>query len=409
MNFFLYDLKRIFASKTLVILALLSPALVIVILATVFFPMIGTAQSINFNLAICNEDKSDDVNQFVNQLVNSQALSEIVNPYPVSSVEVGLELIENNSVSVLIHIPDNLLSDIREGKEVDVSIYSTENHSMESELVSMILDTSLNIVGQGQNVVGTSYDVLLDKGVDKVSTDYFIDEITSEVISDYMSRRDIIGESGTVSPVGEYMPVEYYLSAVFTIFVCLTMLPLIHFTSSDLSSSIIKRGLLSGITSTNFFISRILSGAVLIFLVQIMILPTSLGLKFFDYILGGNYGSHYFALFICIILSSLCFSSLSFLLSLTLKNERLSLWMGFYLSIFLCFISGAIIPSSILPSFLVSIGLFSPARYCMRALSNSLFNFKFDSFIDNAVIIFCFFTLFFIISFFLFKRRENMK
>lgn len=375
MRFLTYDLKRMFSGKTMVLMCILSPIIVVMIFSLVIAPMLFTANGLYFNLAICNEDKNEEVNQFIRQMVNSQALADIVDMYPVNSVDIGLELVEKDDVSVLIHIPENLFEDIRNGNEISVPVYAKKSHALESKLISMTLNSSLALVGKSQNVMEAAKNMVIDLGETEENARIFLNDTTDSAIRDYMNRREVFGEGGTLSPMGEYMPVEYYLSAIFSLFAALSMLPIIHFTAVDVSGAILRRGLLCGMGSVRFFITRIVSGACFILLVQLMLFPTSFLLRIAGDILGGVYVSSFIALFISIVISSFCYSSFAFFIATLLPNEKTALWTGFFLSLAMAIVCGALLPESMLPTWSTTIGKWLPLRSSMRMLSVSLFKY----------------------------------
>ncbi len=405
MRFLLFDLKRIFSGKGLVLMCLLSPILVVLLFSTVVAPMIFTAKGLHFNLAICDEDKSEEVNQFINQMINSQALADIVDVYPVSTVDIGLELVEDGEVSVLIHIPNNFFNDLRKGEDLNVPVYATKSHSLESRIIAMSLNSSLSLVGKSQNVMEAARLILIDKGASEGIAEEFLDINTETAISDYMNRREVFGEGGTLSPLGEYLPVEYYLSAIFSIFAALSILPIIYFSAVDISGAILKRGLLCGMGAFKFFYSRILSGFIFILLVQFMLFPTSVLLGTASDVLGGTYANNFLALFTTLILSSLCYSSLALLIATLLPDKKTSLWIGFLLVLVMAIFCGALIPESVLPSWTVSFGKWLPMSYSMRMLSMSLFNFDSTVFIKDTFKILSFGAFFLFIGFIKLRRR----
>ena len=404
MRFLLFDLKRIFSGKGLVLMCLLSPILVVLLFSTVVAPMIFTAKGLHFNLAICDEDKSEEVNQFINQMINSEALADIVDVYPVSNVDIGLELVENGEVSVLIHIPNNFFNDLRKGENLNVPVYATKSHSLESRIIAMSLNSSLSLVGKSQNVMEAARLILIDKGASEGVAEEFLDINTETAISDYMNRREVFGEGGTLSPLGEYLPVEYYLSAIFSIFAALSILPIIYFSAVDISGAILKRGLLCGMGAFKFFYSRIISGFIFILLVQFMLFPTSFLLGTASDVLGGTYANNFLALFTTLILSSLCYSSLALLIATLLPDKKTSLWIGFLLVLVMAIFCGALIPESILPSWTVSLGKWLPMSYSMRMLSMSLFNFDSTIFIKDTFKILSFGAFFLFIGFIKLRR-----
>lgn len=385
MRFLLYDLKRMFSGKALVFLCLLSPIIVVFIFSTVVSPMIYTAKGLHINLAICDEDKSDTVNEFITQMVNSQALADIVTVYPVETVELGTQLIENGDISVLIHIPVGLFDSIAEGNEVKVTIYSTKSHSFEANLISMTLSSSLSVVGKGQNIIEAARTVLVEKGETQEDSQKFLDDSTNSAINQFMNRRNILGSGGPISPVGEYLPVEYYLSAIFSLFAALSMLPIIHFSAVDCQGAILRRGLLCGIGTTRFFTARIISGTIFIALVQLMLFPSSLLLRLAGDVLGGTYANNLSALAVALALSSVCFSALALTIATWLPKEKTALWAGFFLVLVMAVFCGALIPEGALPKLAIAVGKWLPLRASMRMLSVSLFDYDRSIFLQDVL------------------------
>lgn len=375
MRFMIYDLKRMFSGKALVLMCLMSPIIVVFVFSTIIAPMVFTAKGLHFNLAICNEDKGQEVNQFITQMVNSKSLVDMVSAYPVSTVEAGLELVEAGDVSVLVHIPQNLFSEMQKGSAVTVSIISTKAHSLEASLISMTLDSSLSIVGQGQNVVEAAKTMLIEKGESEASANAYSEASMSSAINDYMNRREVLGEGGPLSLTGEYLPVEYYLAAIFSLFAALSMLPLIHFSSVDVMGAILRRGLLCGIGIKRFFSARIISGTIFIVLVQTMLFPTAALLHLAGDTLGGAYANNLPALMLAILLSSICYTALSLAIATWLPNEKTALWVGFYFVLGMAVVCGALLPESALPKWVSAVGKWFPMRASLRTLSLSLFHY----------------------------------
>ena len=206
-RFFLFDIKRIFSRPSLIALCLLSPLAVILIFSMVVSPMLYTGRGISFNVALCNEDKSAEVKDFINQLVNSHALAELVSVYPVDTVEKGIQLAEGGKVSVLVHVPKGIFSEIRAGRASKATVYGTPAHALETELISMTLGSSLTLVGKGQNIMETAKSLLLEKGFSQEESEEFLKSSTSAAVKVYMDRRELLGRCGPLSPLGEYWPV----------------------------------------------------------------------------------------------------------------------------------------------------------------------------------------------------------
>lgn len=406
-KFLMFDIKRLFSRSSLLVICLFSPLIVILIFSLVVSPMIYTGKGLHFNLALCNEDKSQEVNGFINQLINSQALVDLISVYPVETVEQGIELAETGKVSVFVHVPKDIFFDIRSGRDVYATIYGTQAHSLEMELISITLDSSLSLVGKSQNIMEAARQILLDKGETEEDSDTFLSETTQDAINEYMDRRELLGRSGPLSPLGEFLPVEYYMSAIFSIFAALSMLPLIHFSAADANGPILRRGLLCEIGAGRFFVARIASGAMFIFLVLTMLFPSSIIMHLSGDMLGGVYVSSFAALLSAMLLTALVFSTLALAIAVWAPSERTALWFGFFFAVCMAGLCGALVPEGTLPETAAMIGKWLPLRASMRMLSSSLFNYSHGVFFRDAAKSLGFTAILLLLGFWGLKRRER--
>jgi hypothetical protein len=246
MRFFRTDLKRLFAGKALLALCLLAPLLVIGLFSLLVLPMVLSAQSLHINVALLDDDGSETVGMFIHEFVYGQQLAELVSIRSVQSLEEGSRLVAQNEVSVLVHIPAGLFEAVRGQDTVEIRLISSAPHALEASLVAMSLEQSLRYVGQGQNQLDLARQILIEQQVDTSAADGFLEQTTRLVLLGYMNRQGLIGSDGAVSPLGDFLPVEYYLVAVYVFFAALAMLPLVHLTAHALNGAILQRGLLQG-------------------------------------------------------------------------------------------------------------------------------------------------------------------
>jgi len=375
-RFFMFDLKRILSGKRLVALLVFTPFVVLLVFSTVIAPMLFTAKDLRFNLAIFDEDGGEAVSQFINQMVGSQALRDIITVYPVYSEELGYKLVLNDSVSVLLHIPPDLFDSMAEGQPVSIDIISTSPHALDAEIITMTLGSALSIVGQAQNILESASETLMGKGVAKDESEAFRDRATNSAIEEYINRRSAIGKTGTVSLLGDFLPVEYYLSAIFCTFAVLAMLPLVQFTARDATGAIFRRGLLCGMGSLRFFVVRLFSGAVLVLVVLAILFPAAAVLRSMGYFLGLSYAQRMPALLLALLLTALCFSSLAACLAVWIPGEENAVWACFFLVLLMVSLGGGLIPSEGLPIWVAAIGEAFPFKAAMRSLSYALFEYN---------------------------------
>jgi hypothetical protein len=375
MRFLVLDIRRLFSHKAMVTLCVVAPLAVMMLFASVAVPMLFTGEAMHFNLALYQEDNSVEVKAFIFQLVHSRALEDLVNIRQVGSVAEGLQLLNSQEVSVVMHIPRDVLTDIRGQKAVDVTLYSTSGHALEQELIRMTLGQSLLLVGQGQNQMEAAKQFLMSRGVALAAADVFLRDMTYEALGQYMMRRLILGETGTLSPLGEYLPVEYYLAAIFALFAAFAMLPLIHFSATDLAGSILRRGLACGRGIGQFYLARVFSGSLFILLVLLMVFPTTYLLNLADSLIGTSYHGSLAALFLTIVLTAFCLSALAATLAAWISKVQPALWTGFFAALGMAAAGGALVPDGSLPTWAATVGRYLPVRAAMRGLASALFTF----------------------------------
>jgi hypothetical protein len=368
----LFDLKRIFAAKSLILVCVMAPVIVLLLFSAIFLPFFTTAGSLHFNVGICNQDDSAIVDTFIDQFVNSQAEQDVLAAYPVNSVAIGEDLLLEKKISVLLAIPEGFYRSIEQDAPQEIRAIALPEHALELSIVDMSLTTALAVVSQSQNVYAASAAILTQHGVSATAADVYLQEALDSAIRQYMGRRSIIGVAGVSTTLGDYLPLEYYTGAIFALFAALAMLPLIRITAADVSGPVLRRGLLSGNNYCRYYLNRLISGSALIFLVLLMLIPALIALRLFGSLIGAFSGS-IFALLATMLLTALCLSALALALGAWIGREQPALWLGFSLVFLMAVCCGALLPVGTLPDFVAAIGRMLPLRPIMRLLSASLF------------------------------------
>ncbi len=369
------DLKRLFQGRGLILATLITPLIGLMIFASVVAPMLVSGEKLSIPYAICNEDGSEPVRQFVRLLTNAESLRELGTAYPVNDLQTGYELLESGRVSVLIHIPADFFAKISAGGDPAAYIIASQAHGFERSMVRMTVDGMLGVVGQAQNLLQRFGGAAKDAGANEAAVAALINAQMSDGIEEYMHRRAALSEGGALSPFGEYFPLQYYLSALFSVFAALAMLPSLYLSSSDLSGPVVKRGLLaSKYAVAGYFCSRLLSGGALILLSLALLIPTGAIIQGLDTILGRDSVSDWAALAPALVLISFCFSAMSLLLGALIKRPRLALWCGFFAILAMAALSGALVAEGALPGLLAEIGRWTPLKIAMNLLAGGLFS-----------------------------------
>jgi len=375
MRYFLCDLKRVFESRAMVALCALAPVAVMLLFSSIVAPLLFAAEVTSFNVAILNEDGSRPVNQFINQLVNSQALKDLVTSYPVDSAEQGWQLLRQGDVLVLVHVPAGFFETMERQGETGVTLYGLPGHHLETALIRMTLESALATVGKSQNLIASAQELIVEKGIPQASADIYIADTTDYAINAFMDRRQVLGQQGNVSPLGEYLPTEYYLGAIFALFSAMAAIPLIRLTAADLTGAVMQRGLLAGSGLRHYYGSRLVSGAALISLVLLMVFPTAAVTRWLNLAIQITFSQSLWALGAAVLLSALCFSAAAIAVAAFVPDEDGALWVAFYGILIMALLSGVVLPEAYLPEGISALGRTLPLRAAMRAMVSALFRF----------------------------------
>ncbi len=143
---------------------------------------------------------------------------------------------------------------------------------------------------------------------------------------------------------------------MLTWFLALAMLPLAGFSAGDFSGPVLQRGVNTALR-LRFLGARIFSGALFLLAVMLLIFPVGLVSSNLDRIFNGSFA----ALLTSMLLLSVCFSALALGVAACVPNSDAAMWLGFWLIVAFSITGGTIAPESMLPSWVRSIGLWSPS------------------------------------------------
>lgn len=368
------DLKRLFRGRGLILATLLLPLLGLMVFGSVAAPMLAIEKDLRVSYAICNMDDSETVRQFVRLMTNSESLRELGTVYPVADEETGYRLLQEGRVGVLVFIPEGFYQKMSAGEDPVVQLVSYPAHSFEQTMVRLTLDGSLRAVGQSQNILDAVGAVLREAGADETAASAMLEAELTSGIERYLQRRASLGQGGTISPVGELFPLEYYLSALFSLFGALAMLPSLHLTASDISGGVLRRGLLTDRrTAVRYCGARLLSGAALILLTLLLLLPASGVIQSVEILAKAKDAAVYPYMAAALLLTALGFSSLSLLIAGLIGKPRAALWCGFLGVLLMAWLSGALVAEGKLPATAAELGHWMPMKPAMNLIANVLF------------------------------------
>lgn len=407
MKLVLIDLKRVFSGWGTAVLCILAPLCVVLVLSFVAIPMFASYNMSKFSAMICDEDGSEPVREFITQLVNSKALRDLIVLYPVDTPEKGLALLDSGDATIFIHIPPHMFEEMQAKRPVQIDIYGGPGHELEVSVVRNALCDSLAAVGKSENILELAYWSVRDAGVPEKESGQFFSDTLDYSIEQYMSRREVFGDMGMVTPVGDLVPAQYYMAAVYTLFAALAALPLARKTADDLNGTLLMRGALSGQNAARFFAARFTSGAALELLLLLTLIPVGMLLSLANYTGSVVRSGSLPALLLGILIVACCFSAFATAVPLLARSRDTAAWAGFMLILTLAFCSGILIPERMLPGVLQNIAGFLPLAAGMHLFSTTLFRFDAISYARSAAVLLLWGTLFAGLGYGGYRKKER--
>lgn len=396
----LIELKRLFSNKLSLALAVLAPVISLLFLASLIAPLFFSNQRLSqMVVAVYPEETHPDAQVVMEDIVSSEYIQSLVDVKFVSSVSEGISWTENGKAAIFVYIPAGLIDKLYSREQATISLWVSPEYYFEASLFLPIT----NSIVDGFNRIQFALDTLYYRAMDEFPNDFVWQHYydLTLVIGLRVMNRPILFDLEGISPLGRFLPIEYYTSAIFAFFTGLGLIPLCGYNAKDFTSAALSRGLAVTRWRYQYLFARIISGALYILLVALPMLIVGMLIVGMDFAFGGNL----VALFGVTIVSALCFSSLAVLFGLILPKGDNAVWLGFYFILFMALLGGIIFPDDYIPKAFLIIGRFSPLRAGMNNYAVSLFNYAFRRLQFSLLIQFIWFVLAFLISLPLFNRR----
>lgn len=232
-NLFFLDFKLLTKNKMFYLKLILFPAVLILILGTVFNS--NSKASIQaFDVAFCSEDNAvvQDQDQdslclgdtLKNDVLGSSDVKEIVNLNEVTSYDKGKKLIEDGKVSAFIYIPKDFTKSYLDDTKNNIVFIGNKNKSMESDIVKNILDSftsSLKAISADQKEV--LQQLLKYNNLPQDEANKIIGNITSDSINTVN-----IDKSASDVNMQPITSMQYYSIGMVVMFSIMTGITIVH-------------------------------------------------------------------------------------------------------------------------------------------------------------------------------------
>lgn len=312
------EYKRYFSNKILLIFMTLLP-LLLSLSSILFFKYISNLNMENSNIAIVNNDLSDDMDMLMAILKNTDSIKENGRLIPLEYDE-ALDDLKGNKVDMVIVIPYRFTKDIYTGNKTYIEII--ENENSKNKLKSIIFKKVA--------LEGISLGVYAQKSLDIIwnsmdENNYSQDSMT-KVYND--NAKDLLlniaGRNKMFDIKDKPTHLLYYFMIIFVLFIYISGLLVFVTIKNDSNSSIINRLKLNNYTYNQYILSKFvvsISLQLIIYGIPIFIFMTLIDVLSIKSI-------------IAILLISLCSNIVIFFVLRILKRNS---WVIIIYSLLLCY------------------------------------------------------------------------
>lgn len=403
-NQLLYDIKRLCGHGKLILLVFLTPILLVGVFFTVFIPLLSEGHGANIPFAICNDDKSAMVDTFFEY--NMGKRNDIATYYPVQDMETGMRLLQEEKISVLLHIPSGFYETIDAGEDAEIYLYYLPKHVFEATMIQLNLNNNLAFLGQSQNILSLAADVANEHGFSQEQTEEFLNFCIDESILSYSRRSVIFQKNGEITATGDYMPAEYYFSILFALCLLFSMFPTIQMTADDLNVYYRSRKLSIKQILVKYT-TRLITGALVNSMTLLICIPVSMIFKKLNGISLNIAHSSLIYLAISIPMMSIAFSALAILIAVISDRTNTALWVGLYISFLMIAVSGIFTEMKLLPEKLLVYLQLLPFKAAIGLVSNALLKFNQQAYSTNMLYLFLCTCFCMIIGGFVYYRKAS--
>lgn len=357
------ELKRKFKLIPQILLGTIALSLVVGAIVFCAGKLLYSGISINEKKTIVftSEDDSEMTKLIVSTLRQSKSINSVCNIVD-SDYDNALEMVKNDDAVCCIIIPKGFMDSLMDGENYPISIHFSSAKSIYSMIISELTRAAQTSLQSAQSGIYVLHDYYKENNALK-----YEDKANKELNLTYLGKafaREKFFERHKVYATGSLSTADYYIaSGVMLILLLLGCVFILKTKDTDnLISLKLQRNGIGAISQTiTHFISTFailyILFAIGMFLLYAVNSYKSIGLSLSltNILLNG--------IFIC-----MCCASVTCCISSILFNKYSSILLHFVLVIVSSFISGAFIPSIILPDIFSTIAEYLPTTYILNII-----------------------------------------
>ena len=365
-----YDLKRLFANKLTLALSIITPVVTLLLFASAIVPLLFSNRVVDkTTVAVLIEDQDEYLRMVFEEVINTPTIEDVVVIELVDSRQTGIAMTEEGEAALFVLLPENGMQNFYYRRPSTVDLWISPHYEMENALFLPVFDHVVQMFNRSQLGLDYVLDEMLTFAETEESYTRFNDLMI--MIGLRMLNRSSLYDLHGISPLGKFLPLEYYVSALFAMFLAFGIIPIVGYNVQDFQSTAFTRGVAHFRWQYTFVLTRVITGTLFILLVTTPMLIV--GFVFF----GANsiFAGSLPALVGMVVFAALVFSSLAALVSLVFRQVDGAIWFSFYLVMVFSLFGGVALPASYLPAWMNQAGAYSPIGAVMKLTGYALFDF----------------------------------
>ncbi|MGE6259369.1 ABC transporter permease [Heyndrickxia sporothermodurans] len=155
-----FYMKTLWKSKKAVLSIFFIPIILLAGLGFVGTQIVQKDSRIDpFYVAMVNDDPTFETKMVIRQLTDNESLNKLMRTIQTNS-EKAEELLKNNKVAAIIHIPKGFSSDVAHGINTPVKVVGNNQRPLQSQLVRYLMRSAADLTSAAQSGINTIDDYM---------------------------------------------------------------------------------------------------------------------------------------------------------------------------------------------------------------------------------------------------------
>jgi len=368
-----FQIKAAFKALPKLICATLAFAILVVLVGFCGTKLLSNSKSSEkMDIAVVLPPDGDSYTSLAFSFLSEIETVKNICTFKEMSKDSAYEGLRNGSIYAVILVPDNFVNHIIDGTNTPANIiFPRSGISTKSMLFRILINSGVTDIGAAEAGIYAVDDICnyykIKDGVTKS------EEFLNEAYFSYALDRSIYFKTETISATGDLTIIEFYICSGIVLLLLLSGIScsdLLKRENSTLSTSLKRRR----IPVYLLFVFKII-GVTLVFFTMLIFayIMTALAQIRFPMISNVFVVLNFTSFASLFLLIFGVFSMVLFIFQLA-NSQSLGVLLLFTLSTLMLFISGGIIPSSLLPEIVQKIGVFLPTTYFIKLCEEIITN-----------------------------------